>query len=65
MERKYRDITSGAFDSVHDDSDYYLIFMQIAYNLAHIADELAESNRIRRDGLIQQVQDAYAKAITE
>ena len=46
MERKYRDITAleiGACQKVTDDS---LILKQIAYNLAYIADELAEANRI-------------------
>ena len=49
MERKYRDATAleiGACQKVTDDS---LILKQIAYNLAHIADELAEANEWNRD----------------
>lgn len=49
MERKYRDATAvevGVCQKVTDDS---LILKQIAYNLAHIADELAESNRFNRE----------------
>lgn len=49
MERKYRDITAleiGACQKVTDDS---LILKQIAYNLAHIADELSESNRFNQE----------------
>lgn len=49
MERKYRDATAleiGACQKVTDDS---LILKQIAYNLAHIADELAESNRFNQE----------------
>lgn len=46
MDRKYSEITDSVMNMCHSDRENWLVFRQIAYNLAGIADELAEANRI-------------------
>lgn len=46
MERKYGDLTSNIMEMCHRDKDKLIVMKQIAWNLAYIADELAEANRI-------------------
>lgn len=46
MDRKYSEITDSVMNMCHSDRENWLVLRQIAYNLASIADELAEANRI-------------------
>lgn len=46
MERKYGNLTSEIMDMCHSEKDNHIVLRQIAWNLAYIADELAEANRI-------------------
>ena len=46
MDRKYSEITDSVLNMCHSDRESWLVLSQIAYNLAGIADELAEANRI-------------------
>ena len=46
MDHKYGNLTTEVMDMCHRDQDTLIVLKQIAWNLAYIADELAEANRI-------------------
>ena len=46
MEHKYGNLTTEVMNMCHSDKDMLIVMKQIAWNLAYIADELAEANRI-------------------
>ena len=46
MDRKYSEITDSLLSRCYSERESWLVMKQIAYNLASIADELAEANRI-------------------
>ena len=46
MAHKYGDLTGMVMEMCHRDQDNLIVMKQIAWNLAYIADELAEANRI-------------------
>ena len=46
MEHKYGNLTTDIMDMCHSEKDNHIVLRQIAWNLAYIADELAEANRI-------------------
>lgn len=54
---KYSDLTSEVMNMCHSEKDNVIIFRQIAWNLAHIADELAESNRLNARTIGEIVED--------
>lgn len=57
MERKYGNLTSEIMDMCHSEKDNHIVLRQIAWNLAHIADELAESNRLNARTIGEIVED--------
>lgn len=46
MKHEYAELTNDIMEMCHGPQDNHVVFRQIAWNLAHIADELAETNRI-------------------
>lgn len=46
MAHKYGDVTGMVMEMCHSDKDKLIVMKQICWNLAYIADELAEANRI-------------------
>ena len=54
---KYSDLTSEIMDMCHSEKDNHIVLRQIAWNLAHIADELAESNRLNARTIGEIVED--------
>lgn len=46
MERKYGNLTTEVMEMCHSERHNHIVMRQICLNLAHIADELAEANRI-------------------
>ena len=57
MERKYGNLTSEIMDMCHSEKDNHIVLRQIAWNLAYIADELAESNRLNARTIGEIVED--------
>ena len=43
---KYGDVTGRVMEMCHSEKDTLIVLKQICWNLAYIADELAEANRI-------------------
>ena len=46
MAHKYGDVTGMVMEMCHSDKDNLIVLKQICWNLAYIADELAEANKI-------------------
>ncbi len=57
MERKYSEITDSVMNMCHSDRENWLVLRQIAYNLAGIADELAEANRLNAKTIGEIMED--------
>lgn len=57
MERKYGNLTTEIMDMCHSEKDNHIVLRQIAWNLAYIADELAESNRLNARTIGEIVED--------
>ena len=57
MERKYSNLTTEIMDMCHSEKDNHIVLRQIAWNLAYIADELAESNRLNARTIGEIVED--------
>ena len=46
MKREYGNLTTEVMDMCHSEKDNHIVLRQICWNLAYIADELAEANRL-------------------
>ena len=46
MKQKCTDLTTEVMEMCHSEKDNHIVLRQICWNLAYIADELAEANRI-------------------
>ena len=57
MNRKYSDLTTEIMDMCHSEKDNHVVLRQIAWNLAYIADELAELNRVNSKTIGEIVED--------
>ena len=57
MDRKYGNLTNEVMDMCHSDKDKLIVMKQIAWNLAYIADELAELNRVNSKTIGEIVED--------
>lgn len=57
MERKYGNLTTEIMDMCHSEKDNHIVLRQIAWNLAYIADELAELNRVNSKTIGEIVED--------
>ena len=57
MEHKYSEVTTEIMDMCHSEKDNHIVLRQIAWNLAYIADELAESNRLNARTIGEIVED--------
>ena len=63
MERKYSNLTTEIMDMCHSEKDNHIVLRQIAWNLAYIADELAESNRLNARTIGEIVEDLEMNGI--
>ena len=63
MNRKYRNITSVELNYCKSEKANWIAFKQIAYNLAHIADELAELNRVNSKTISEVIEDLEAHGL--
>ena len=63
MDRKYSEITDSVLNMCHSDRENWLVLRQIAYNLAGIADELAEANRINSKTIGEIVEELSAHGL--
>ena len=63
MDRKYSEITDSVMNMCHGDRESWLVLRQIAYNLAGIADELAEANRINSKTIKEIMDDLTAHGL--
>lgn len=57
MEHKYGNLTTDIMDMCHSEKDNHIVLRQIAWNLAYIADELAELNRVNSKTIGEIVED--------
>ena len=46
MKKKYSELTTEVMGMCHSEKDNHIVLRQICWNLAYIADELAELNRV-------------------
>ena len=63
MDKKYSEVTTEVMGMCHSDRENWLVLRQIAYNLAGIADELAEANRINSKTIKEIMDDLTAHGL--
>lgn len=63
MDRKYSEITDSVMNMCHSDRENWLVLRQIAYNLAGIADELAEANKVNSKTIKEIMDDLTAHGL--
>lgn len=54
---KYSEVTTEVMGMCHSDKDTLIVLKQICWNLAYIADELAELNRVNSKTIGEIVED--------
>ena len=57
MEHKYSNLTTDIMGMCHSEKENHIVLRQIAWNLAYIADELAEANRLNSQTIGEIVED--------
>lgn len=63
MERKYGNLTTEIMGMCHSDKDTLIVLKQICWNLAYIADELAELNRVNSKTIGDIVEEMSAHGL--
>ena len=63
MEHKYGNLTTEIMDMCHSEKDNLIVLKQIAWNLAYIADELAEANRINAKTIGEIVEELESHGV--
>ena len=63
MKPKIADITGEVMDMCHTDKDTLVVLKQIAWNLAYIADELAEANRLNARTIGEIMEDLESHGV--
>ncbi|MBO7070512.1 MAG: hypothetical protein J6W09_04385 [Bacteroidales bacterium] len=57
MKKKYSELTTEVMGMCHSEKDNHIVLRQICWNLAYIADELAELNRVNSKTIGEIVED--------
>ena len=57
MKKKYSELPTEVMGMCHSEKDNHIVLRQICWNLAYIADELAELNRVNSKTIGEIVED--------
>ena len=63
MEHKYGNLTTEVMDMCHSEKDNHIVLRQMCWNLAYIADELAELNRVNSKAIEEVIEDLEAHGL--
>lgn len=63
MDKKYSEVTTEVMGMCHSDKDTLIVLKQICWNLAYIADELAELNRVNSKTIGDIVEEMSAHGL--
>lgn len=64
MEHKYSELTTDVMGMCHSEKENHIVLRQIAWNLAYIADELAELNRVNSKTIAEIAEDLSIHGLT-
>ena len=63
MDKKYSEVTTEVMGMCHSDKDTLIVLKQICWNLAYIADELTEANKVNSKTIKEIMDDLTAHGL--